>query len=556
MSEVNRSVFADSTAATLLLVTILVFLVLLAAPCWAQQFENDKLLASDGEAGDNFGHSVALSGTRALIGTYDDLNGSVHGSAYVFGHDSVSGTWQEEAKLTASDGAYWDLFGHSVALSDERIFIGAPYDNDNGWNSGSVYFFGYDDVSGTWHEEAKLTASDNEPDDQFGWSISLLGMRALVGANYDDDNGDNSGSAYVFHYDSVSGSWLEDSKLLASDGMYADFFGCSCSLSGTRALIGAWQHKYNVDRPGAAYLFGYDSVSGTWQEEAKLLASDGADHDYFGWSVALSGDVALVGAYQDDDNGTNSGSAYVFRYDSVSETWLEEAKLLASDGDGIDSFGYSVALSGNRALIGARWDDDYGYKTGSSYVFVYDSVSGTWHEEAKLLTSDSADRDNFGHSVALSGDGALIGAYCDDNENGSTAGSAYTFDFTSVLSLDVKCNGQDQNVIVDSGENVTLTIDIDNGYHPGLEGDFWVVAILPISGWNTWTYGPWINPIWRVGAGNEYYTGPPLNHAATVCDQPLPPGSYKLYLAMDAIPNGVLDLTALWDFDVVDFAVQ
>ncbi len=421
---------------------ILLLLVLLAAPCWGQQFENDKLLASDGAKSDHFGCSNALYGDRALIGAYH------------------------------SDG--------------------------NDLDSGSAYVFRYDSVSGTWHEEDKLLASDGADGDRFGWSVALSGDRALVGANGDDDNGNTSGSAYVFRY---------------------------------------------------------DSVSGTWHEEAKLLASDGEKDDFFGDSVALTGDRAFIGAPNDDDNGNRSGSAYVFDYDAVSGTWQEEAKLFASDSAAYDLFGISVALSGIRALIGAYGNDDNGSYSGSAYVFGYDSVSGTWHEEAKLLASDGANDNRFGWSVALSSEVALIGAPYDD-DNGSGSGSAYAYDFNSILALDAKCNGQDQNVIVNSGENVTLTIDINNGYHPDLKGDLWVLAILPTSAWNVWTYGPWVTPIWRPGAGNVYYTGPPLNHSATVFDQPVPPGSYKVYLAMDAIANGVLDLPALWDFDVVDFTVQ
>jgi len=242
----------------------------------------------------------------------------------------------------------------------------------------------------------------------------------------------------------------------------------------------------------------------------------------------------------------------VFLYDSVSGTWHQEAKLLASDGEGGDCFGHAVSLSGTRALVGARKDE---FASGSAYLFAYDSGSGNWYEEAKLRASDAADSDFFGVSVSLSGDKALIGAWGDE-DNGPFSGSVFAYDFTSTLSLDVKCNGQDQNVIVGSGENVTVTVDIKNGYHPGLEGDLWIIAVLPTSGWNTWTYGPWMHPFWRLGVGNVYYSGPPLNHAATVFDQPGSPGTYKVYLALDTVPDGILDLSTLWGFDVVDFTVQ
>jgi len=542
---------SSSRAFRIMVRTILLLSLLLPAPCGAQQLETDKLLASDGAENDNFGASVAICGERILIGaSYDDDNGDGSGSAYVFRYDSSSGAWQEEAKLIASDGETDDSFGCAVALFDDIALVGARNDDDNGFLSGSAYIFRYDSSSGAWQEEAKLLASDGGSGDRFGGTVSLVGDTALIGAPC---HFYYFGSAYVFRYDSSSGAWQEEAELRASDPDQNDYFGTSVALSESRALVGSYGDDYFT---GSAFVFCYDSSSGTWQEEAKLLASDSDGGEGFGISVALSGDVALVGAYDDDDFGPTTGSAYVYRYDSSSGTWHEEQKLLASDAKAWQNFGDAVSVSGDRALIGAWGDYIFGPCTGAAYVFGYDNTAGSWLEETKLLASDGADNAFFGRSVAIFGDTALVAADSDDNINGVYAGAAYEFDFTSVLELDVKCNGQDQNVIVDSSENVTLTIDIDNGYHPSLKGDFWVVAILPISGWNTWTFGPWMNPVWRPGAGNEYYTGPPLNHAATVCDQPLPPGSYKLYLALDAIPNGVLNLTALWDFDVVDFVVR
>ena len=536
---------------------IIFTLLLLAAPGFGQQFENDKLLTHDCDEYDDFGYSVALDDGRALVGAYwANGNCDYSGAAHVFRHDEVADTWTEEAKLIASDGAYADVFGWAVALDGARALISARGDDDYGYAGGSAYVFGYDSASGTWQEEAKLIPSDGGGLGTFGSSVALSGDRALVGAEWDNDNGAFSGSAYVFCYDSLSGTWHQEAKLLASDGTDYAVFGWSVIVSGDRALIGACGDVGNGNDSGSAYVFRYDSASGDWQEEAKLIPSDGSTGDSFGWTVSLSGDRALIGAPYEDANGICSGSAYLFGYDSVSGTWHEETKLTASDGGYLKCFGKSVALFGDRALLGAPGDDTNGSFIGSTYLFSYDSASGIWQEEAILRASDGTGGEEFGISVALCDDRALVGANEDDNENGVESGAAYAFDFASILSLDVKCNGEDQNVIVDSGENVTLTIDIDNGYHPDLKGDFWIVAILPISGWNTWTYGPWANPVWRLGAGNEYYTGPPLNHAVTVCDQPLPPGNYKLYLAMDAIPNGVLNLTALWDFDVVDFVVQ
>jgi hypothetical protein len=190
-----------------------------------------------------------------------------------------------------------------------------------------------------------------------------------VGTSWDDDNGADSGSAYVFRWD--GSSWVEEQKLLASDSTEHDYFGDSVSISGDVALVGALDYD---DFSGSAYVFRWDGVG--WVEEQKLLASDGTALDHFGGSVSISEDAALVGAYGDYHNGVAySGSAYVFRWDGSS--WVEEQKLLTSDGATYDfikgsygnHFGGSVSISGDVALVGATFDDDNGAYSGSAYVF-------------------------------------------------------------------------------------------------------------------------------------------------------------------------------------------
>ena len=429
---------------------------------WSQAI---KLTASDGAAGDEFGISVSLAGDRALVGARsDDDNGSDSGSAYLFDFNSLS--WSETAKLTASDGAANDGFGTSVSLSGDRALIGANVDDDNGSGSGSAYVF---DFNGTiWTETAKLTASDGAANDRFGSSLSLSGDRALVGARFDDDNGSNSGSAYVFDFD--GSSWGETVKLTASDGAEFDTFGWSVSLSGDRALIGAFFDDDNGSDSGSAYMFDFDGAA--WTETAKLTAGDGAASDQFGFAVSLSGDRALVGANQDDDNGISSGSAYVFDFNGT--TWTETTKLTASDGAVSDKFGFTVSLSGDRALVGAFSDDDNGSDSGSAYVLDFDGLN--WSQTAKLTASDGAAGDNFGLSVSLSGGRALVGASKDD-DNGSDSGSAYVFDFngtawsetTKLLPAD-GATGDEFGVSVSlSGDRalVGASFDDDNGSFSG-----------------------------------------------------------------------------------------
>jgi len=374
-----------------------------------------KLLASDGAAYDFFGYAVSVSGDTALVGAAgDNDNGIASGSAYVFVRSGTS--WTQEAKLVAGDGAPADRFGVSVSLSGDTALVGAFGDDDNGSLSGSAYVFVRN--GGTWTWQAKLVAIDGWAGDLFGVAVSVSGDTALVGAHEDGDNGYISGSAYVFVR---SGStWTQQAKFLADDGAAGDEFGHAVSVSGDTALVGAFGDGDNGSLSGSAYVFVRNG--GTWTQQAKLLASDGAVGDAFGYAVSVSGDTALVGAGWDDDNGTNSGSAYVLVRNGG--TWAQQAKLLASDGAAGDGFGIAVSVSGDTALVGADWDDDNGSDFGSAYVFVRDG--GTWTWQAKLLASDGAAGDQFGRAVSVSGDTALVGAHLDD-DNGYHSGSAYVF---------------------------------------------------------------------------------------------------------------------------------
>ncbi len=272
----------------------------------------------------------------------------------------------EVAKLLANNGAARDYFGNSVALDGDTVLIGAWGDQDNGDDSGSAYVFTRSGSS--WTEQAKLTAIEGAALDLFGNSVALFGDTALIGAWGDHDNGNNdSGSAYVF---TRSGSsWTELAKLTASDGAADDWFGISVALDGDTAVVGAEQGRQGVfPISGAAYVF--TRSGGSWTEQAKLLASDGTFGDGFGRSVALSGDTLVIGALERWDGGGYpdlNGSAYIFT--GSGSSWREQAKLTASDGVEGDNFGISVALGGDTAVIGAFGDDDGGNQSGSAYVF-------------------------------------------------------------------------------------------------------------------------------------------------------------------------------------------
>ena len=272
-----------------------------------------KLTASDGTADDEFGWSVSVDGSTAVVGAPGENGG--RGAAYVL--TLQSGAWSQVAKLTALDRAFNDEFGISVAVDGDTVVVGAHEDDDNYINSGSVYVFtkpanGWADAT----ETGKLTASDGAAGSRFGVSVGVDGDTVVVGARLDDDNGWASGSAYVFT--KPANGWTTTSsfaaKLTASDGVAGDQVGRSVAVDGDTVVVGAFGDDDNGSTSGSAYVF--KEPAGGWvtaTETAKLTASDGASFDYFGISIAVDGGTVVVGAYLDDAKRMDSGSAYISR---------------------------------------------------------------------------------------------------------------------------------------------------------------------------------------------------------------------------------------------------
>jgi hypothetical protein len=326
---------------------------------WHQQA---KLTAIDGATNDTFGGNVVLSGDTIVVGAMrDDDKGENSGSAHVYTRSN--GIWSHQTKISATDGAKGDSFGQSLALSGNTVVIAAPRDDDNGKDTGSVYVFTR--IGTNWHQQAKLTADDGAGGDLFGISVALSGDTILVGADLHDEIAPNAGAVYVF---TRSGDkWSQQAKLTAADGSETDIFGVRVALSGDTALISARRDDddiMGVDA-GSAYVFVRSGTS--WEQQEKLTAPDGVADDRFGRSVALLGDTALVGAMFRDDKGKNSGSAYLFKRNY--KTWVYKTKLTAADGAADDVFGWSVAISRSTVIVGASRDDDNGSESGSAYVF-------------------------------------------------------------------------------------------------------------------------------------------------------------------------------------------
>jgi uncharacterized repeat protein (TIGR02543 family) len=449
------------------------------------------LKASNTEFDDSFGRSVAVDGDTVVVGAWFEdssatgVNGNQadnsaanSGAAYVFVRSGA--TWSQQAYLKASNTDADDHFGCAVAVSGETVVVGANWeasnatgvngnqsDNSDGF-SGAAYVFVRNGTS--WTEQAYLKASFPEAS-VFGGSVAMSGDTLVVGT-YGIYGGFGGEEAYVFVRS--GGTWTQQAALLASNMANGDVFGCSVAVSGDTVVVGAWNEKSNatgvngdqsdnsLPYAGAAYVF---VRSGTdWAQQAYLKASNTGDRDAFGSSVAVSGDTVVVGAYGEDSNATGvngnqtnnsaaqAGAIYVFARSGT--TWSQQAYLKASNTGAGDSFGYSVAVSGDTLVAGAPSEassatgvngnqtDNSTSSAGAVYVFVRNGTS--WAQQAYVKASNTGAGDAFGSSVALSGDTLVATATAESSSatgvNGNQAinstpyaGAAYVFLLQSAL---------------------------------------------------------------------------------------------------------------------------
>ncbi len=398
----------------------------------AHALEEAKLLSMDGVAGDEFGRSVDLDGDTAIVGAHRDGDlGNEAGAAFIFVRNGLN--WDQQAKLLPGDGFPGDRFGVSVAVDGSTAVVGSAFDD----GSGAVYVF---TRSGTnWVQDAKITVFFGVV---FGFSVDVDGDRIVVGDPLDSsDSMVRQGAAYVFRR--RAGGWVQEAKLIAGNAAQDDRFGRRVSISGDRVIVGAPLNDENGSGSGAAYIFFRESGS-EWVEEEPLLPDDPLVNANFGTSVAIDGNRAIVGAYRDDALGTNSGSAYIFSRSvegQGSNDWGDPFKVVASDGAPFDQFGTSVSFSGEFALVGAPLADS-GQLSDVGAAYVYRFVEGSDEGEmepsflfhGKLTACNGSGADSFGEAVSIDGERALAGARYDD-EKGASAGAAYVFgiDVTSPI---------------------------------------------------------------------------------------------------------------------------
>lgn len=435
--------------------------LLVLASSFAQGAEinqNFKLLPNAGEGAglDRMGQAVAVSGTTAVVGAYLSNNGAVSnaGAVHVFTRTGTAQapTWTRQQKITPPSPTADDLFGNAVAVSGDTLAIAAVQDDETSIvNSGAIYVFTR--IGSTWTLQQRIIASDPTANAGFGRSLAVDGDTVVVGANL--ANG-GTGAAYVF---TRSGSsWSQQQRLLAQGGAVSDYFGGSVAISGDRIVVGAERanggNKIDV---GAAYAFAR-SGAGVWTQQTKLSPSTFDDDDNFGSSVGISGSSIVVGQpYLGVGVGSNKGAAIVFV--EQSSGWVFQAILTATDASANDYLGRSVSISGDLVVAGAYYDDT-GTGTspivngGSAYLF---RRTGTaWAQSDKFLGSDVLRNDALGSAVAISAGVSIVGAPFGLTTLGAEAGSAYAYTREDGTTTSLAVNTS----ALTYGQSVTMTAGV------------------------------------------------------------------------------------------------
>jgi hypothetical protein len=388
------------------LFSIIIFLVSHINLLFSQSNEF-KISPDDLEAGDDFGIAVDISKDFAVIGArWDDDNGESSGAVYVY--TKIGTDWSFQQKITAEDGVAGAYFGSSVAVDGAVFVVGAPRDNATDEGSGAAYVFQYDSLMQRWVQIKKLVPqSDTSAYNEFGTAVAIAGSHIAVGAVGDHDY---AGTLYLFQWE--DSLWLMQSQLTAQDPTPNASFGFSLAMDLDRLLVGA---PFGADG-GAAYLFQLEDT--LWVQKEKLTIISTATNPTFGYAVSILGDYALIGASGDQNDLVVSGAAYIFNREG--EDWRQTAKLTDQAGFDGEELGFSVALSQDFALLGARLDNDNGGSSGS--VFVFSGEGSDWYEQTKLVASDGNAGDMFGYSLAMNNEEVVVGA----PGNGGT-GAVYSY---------------------------------------------------------------------------------------------------------------------------------
>jgi FG-GAP repeat len=382
--------------------------------------ENQQGLAMDGATNDQFGTSVSISGDYAIVGAYLKNIGSNsdQGQAYIFKRTGT--TWIDQGILVAPDGISGDLFGRSVAISGEYVIVGA-YNKDVGANAkqGRAYIFKRS--GNTWNLEANITGNDGATEDNFGFAVSISNDYAVV-SSVGKDVGSNIDQGKIYIYKRSGSTWTLHNFFTASDGAGGDRFGISLAMSNYYFMVGANQKDIgsNIDQ-GKAYV--YKRTGTTWAQQYAIVSSDGAANDFFGSSVSITEDYAIVGAYAKNvGSNSNQGKVYIFKRSGP--YWIEQVGIVANDANSSDYFGGAVSINGDYAVVGA-----YGKAVDNNFnqgkVYIFNRVGLLWIQQAGISSSDGSASNQFGNAVSISGNHIIVGAPFKNVGNNANQGKVY-----------------------------------------------------------------------------------------------------------------------------------
>jgi hypothetical protein len=404
----------------------------------------EQILAWDAEAEDHFGSSVGISNGVVIVGAPWKNNGAdtQSGAAYLF-QSSGTNTWVSLFRANRLDTMSinpFDHFGKSVAISNGYAIIGSEVDGP-GTNPGAAYI-----VATGSPDATKIIASDAEAGDFFGESVAISGDYAIVGASMEGTL--DNGAAYIFQR-TIGNNWNLGVKITDPIGASYDHFGSSVAISGDYVIVGSPDADQGGDNyAGAAVIFNRQVADGPWTPNTKKFSPYPQAESFFGCSVGISGDYAIVGAYGDDEAGDRAGAAYIFMREGAD--WIDVYQLVASDAQVNDGFGFSVAIDGDFAIVGAPWEDSGGDGAGAVYIFKRTDTN-TWDSGTKVMAPDAEAGDHYGESVAISGDYAVVGARYND-AGGTNAGAAYV-----IYDLDAPPASDDDSDSGDGGGGCFIT---------------------------------------------------------------------------------------------------
>ena len=456
-------------------------------PQWSQVL---KLEPIQKQANANFGNSVAIDISYALVGSYvRDTGVDVDiGAAYLFKHNSFDPTdWGQISKLYPLSANAGMKFGSSVKINSSFAMVTAPYhsyvDGNTYIQAGSVYVFNHNSTTGyygvqngiIWNESSIIRPTTKTSYDTFGSSIDMSGNYLIVGA-IEKDATSNKGKAYMFYYE--NGNWVEKKILTADDGVNGDEFGYSVATNQEYAFVGAPNHDSNK---GKVYLFKKNHLGNdNWGLLKKIQPTYIAPNDYFGTAIAVNNHNAFISSPGTTDT---SGAVYYFseRLDvwgvDVAGEWKENHKMTASDGENNNKFGISLAVSNTIAVVGSSLQDISGnVDSGAAYIF-YNTGEGYWEEAEKITAADIEAGDEFGISVAVHYKTVTVGAWKEDDPN--NGGSMYMYHLpeqstgTRILLFDVQTSRWKVGVITSSGAGIFVTrlnhlsdVDLSNNDYP------------------------------------------------------------------------------------------